>query len=164
MSRDRQGAVPDAENRSLTVAAPSDAPTLAALVNKAFLVEQEFVHGDRTNESQISAMMQTGIFYLTEGACVFVRVTGKRGYFGMLSVDPAQQGRGLGRKLVEVAEDHCRKAGCEWMDITVLNLRLELPPFYHRLGYVQTGTKPFSEPARAKAPCHFMVMSKPLGL
>jgi GNAT superfamily N-acetyltransferase len=76
-------------------------------------------------------------------------------------VDPARQGGGLGRLLVEAAEAHCRGAGCRKIDLRVVNLRTELPPFYRRLGYVATGTEPYVDDD-ATQPCHFVVMSKSL--
>jgi GNAT superfamily N-acetyltransferase len=82
----------------------------------------------------------------------------------MLSVDPSQQGSGLGRALVEAAEDHCRASGCTVMDIDVVNLREELPAFYARLGYVETGTAPFPDPQKLKMPAHFILYSKPLAV
>ena len=51
--------------------------------------------------------------------------------------------------------------GCGAMDIRVVNLRTELPPFYRRLGYAEAGTEPVEEP-RALQPFHFIVMSKVL--
>lgn len=48
------------------------------------------------------------------------------------------------------------------MDLRIVNLREELPPFYRRLGYVETGTAPFQEEIKSKLPCHFVLMSKPL--
>lgn len=63
--------------------------------------------------------------------------------------------------MVEAAEQHARAAGCAAMDISVVNLRAELPPFYHRLGYRETGTAPFTD-QRATQPCHFVLMSKSL--
>jgi hypothetical protein len=47
------------------------------------------------------------------------------------------------------------------MDLSVVNLRTELPRFYDRLGYTETGTAPFTDP-RATRPCHFVLMSKRL--
>jgi hypothetical protein len=47
------------------------------------------------------------------------------------------------------------------VDIRVVNLRTELPPFYRRLGYVEQRTEPFTDP-RAHRPCHFICMSKTL--
>jgi GNAT superfamily N-acetyltransferase len=92
---------------------------------------------------------------------VYVERRGGRGYFGMLAVDPARQSTGLGRKLIDAAEQYVRDGGATAMDIRVVNLRTELPRFYRRLGYVETGTEPVSDP-RALQPFHFIVMSKPL--
>src|SRR5262249_15002811 len=86
---------------------------------------------------------------------------GERGYFGMLSVDPARQKEGLGRRLVEIAEQRCRDAGCRIMELHAVNLRPELLPYYRRLGYVESGTAPFTS-ERLKQPAHFIIMEKPL--
>jgi len=40
--------------------------------------------------------------------------------------------------------------------------RMELADFYHRRGYVETGTAPFTAGIDTKLPCHFVKMSKPL--
>jgi predicted N-acetyltransferase YhbS len=93
---------------------------------------------------------------------VYVEPRGESGYLGLLSVDPARQARGLGRSLVAAAEDHCRGAGCRRMEMLIVNLRTELPPYYRRLGYAESGTAPFPDNGRAKQPCHFIRMSKPL--
>ena len=72
------------------------------------------------------------------------------------------QHRGLGRRLVDEAENYARACGCRAMDLRIVNLRAELPPFYRRLGYIETGTEPFPAEIKSKLPCHFVVMSKPL--
>jgi GNAT superfamily N-acetyltransferase len=114
----------------------------------------------------VSDLLSRGTFLIGEeagvpAACVFVQLTGDRGYFGLLAVDPGRQGRGWGREMVEAAEQHARATGCIAMDLSVVNLRTELPPFYHRLGYTETGTAPFTDP-RATQPCHFVLMSRSL--
>ena len=38
---------------------------------------------------------------------MFVTLEGERGYFGMLAVEPAQQGVGLGRRMISLAEKRC---------------------------------------------------------
>jgi hypothetical protein len=43
----------------------------------------------------------------------------------------------------------------------VVNVREDLPPWYRRLGYRETGTLPFDSP-RKKRPCHFIQMEKGL--
>jgi len=145
-----------------------DAEAIAELVNRAFLVERFFVEGDRTSAAEISRLLDAGAFLLAETggrlvACVYVERRGERGYFGMLSVDPSRQGEGLGRLLVDAAEDRGRRLGCRVMEIHVVDLRRELPPLYRRLGYVEVGTEPFPDTERAKMPARFIVMTKPLG-
>jgi ribosomal protein S18 acetylase RimI-like enzyme len=97
-------------------------------------------------------------------ASVYVERRGDRGYLGMLAVDPTRQGEGLGRRLVQAAEDRFREQGCEGVDITVLSLRPELRPIYRRFGYVETGTEEFrpTQPLRPGIECHCIVMSKQL--
>jgi ribosomal protein S18 acetylase RimI-like enzyme len=82
----------------------------------------------------------------------------------MLAVDPERQGEGLGRRMIAAAEDHLRRAGCSHIDISVLNLRTDLPALYAKLGYVATGTEEFrlSRPLKAGVQCHAIVMSKTL--
>ena len=91
-----------------------------------------------------------------------MEVRGERGYFGLLAVDPALQRSGVGSRLIAIAEDECRSAGCRFMDLTIVNLRTELPAFYQRLGYVESGTLPFPSEQEANQPCHLVRMSKPL--
>ena len=88
----------------------------------------------------------------TLAGCVYVVIHGETGYFGMLSIDPARQGQGLGRQLIAAAEAHCRNAGCRQMELEVVNLRTELPPFYRRFGYAETGTRPFPDQRAGEAP------------
>ncbi len=94
--------------------------------------------------------------------CVYVEVKGKRGYLGLLGVQPDRQKSGLGRRLTTAAEDYFRKAGCEAVDLRIVSVRAELPPFYERLGYAATAIAPIPDTIPLKIPSHFIVMSKPL--
>jgi GNAT superfamily N-acetyltransferase len=151
------------------LASDADLPRLIALINSAFAIET-FLEGTRTDEERLAAMMQKGAILAAESAdgqlrgCVYVEARGSRGYLGQLAVDPLHQGAGLGRLIVEAAEDHLRRQGCEAVDITVLSLRPELPPIYRRFGYVETGTEEFhpSRPLKSGTECHGIVMSKHL--
>jgi len=148
-------------------AQPEDAPAIAALVNRAFQVEAFFTTKDRTSVAEIAAMFERGSFLLAEQdaalvGCVFVEPKGERGYFGLLSVDPLRQGSGIGGRLVDAAEEQCRRAGCRAIDIRVVNLRKELPPYYRGRGYQETGREPFPTGEPTKLPCEFVVMSKSL--
>ncbi|HEY3043915.1 MAG TPA: GNAT family N-acetyltransferase [Vicinamibacterales bacterium] len=150
-------------------AVPQEAPVLARLINDAFKVEAFFKIGDRTSDDEVLRMMGTGQFLVLEkprgtiAGCVYLRCQGDRAYFGMLSIEPSRQGGGLGRQLIDAVEARCRERGCRYVDIHIVNLREELPGFYRRLGYVESGTLPFTDMDRATRPCHFIVMTKSLG-
>jgi N-acetylglutamate synthase-like GNAT family acetyltransferase len=144
-----------------------DAENIARLVNTAFRPERFFTDSDRTNAQKVRALMPKGKFLLVEesgalAGCVYLELRGERGYFGLLAVDPALQRSGLGSRLVGAAEDECRSASCRFMDLTIVNLRRELPGFYHRLGYVESGTLPFPSDQPSNQPCHLVKMSKSL--
>ena len=143
----------------------SEAETIVRVINAAFLpAESFFIDGDRIDLPQVRAHFARGVFLVTDdlGGCVYVEVRGERAYFGLLSVDPARQKAGIGKKLIVAAEEYARQHGCRVMDIRVVNLRVELPPFYRTLGYTETGTEPFPADSPTKLPCHFVCMSKPL--
>lgn len=152
---------------TIRIAAPIEAPVLASLISLAYRVEDFFKIGDRTDADDVRKRMTAGDFLVIEdergvAGCVYVIRHGDVGYFGMLSIDPARQGQGLGSQLIAAAEAHCRAAGCRTMELEVVNLRTELPPFYRRFGYTESGTRPFSDTERTSRPCHFIVMTKPL--
>jgi predicted N-acetyltransferase YhbS len=148
-------------------ATAADADGIAALINAAFRVERFFIDRDRTDPDKIRVLLKTGAFLVTEDAgrmigCVYVELRGERAYFGLLAVDPSRQKKGIGKNMVAVVEEYARAAGCRFMDMRIVDLRAELPPFYRRLGYVETGTEPFKGDAEPKIPAQFINMSKPL--
>ncbi len=54
---------------------------------------------------------------------------------GLLAVDPAIQGRGLGRLLLDAAEQTAAASGARFAAMWVLPCRAELRAFYARRGY-----------------------------
>jgi GNAT superfamily N-acetyltransferase len=154
------------------LATHDDIPPLARLINAAYTVEAFFIRGARTTERELRDKLDTpgAAFLVVDGGtpgtlagAVYVELRGGRGYFGLLSVDPARQGEGLGRVLVEAAETRCRAAGCAALEIDVVSLRTELPAFYEQFGLRPVGTAPFPAPEKLTQPVHLIVMSKPLG-
>lgn len=149
-------------------AVASDVDAIARVVNLAFWrAESFFVERDRIDVEALRRMMEKGKFLLAdEGGellgCVYSELRGERAYFGLLAVDPARQRKGLGRRLIRDVEDAARGAGCHIMDIQIVNLRRELPPFYRGLGYVETGTAAFPAEVVTREECYFIIMSKPL--
>ncbi len=169
-----------------------DLEEVAAMVNSAYrgdtarqgwTHEAELIEGRRTDvrslAEEITAPDPSTILILREApgapilACVLLQryrdadeVT--RCHLAMLTGRPAAQNRGLGRLMVEQAEDHARHLGCLVVDLTVIHLRSELLAWYERRGYRRTGrTRPFpygdervGVPTRADL--HFLELQKPL--
>jgi ribosomal protein S18 acetylase RimI-like enzyme len=170
---DRSGIRPHVQDLSASVrrATSADAQALADLVNRAYAVESFFVEGDRTTAAEIAQMMSGGTFLVLDrhdagslGGAVYVTIAGRRGYFGMLAVGAGLQGRGLGKRLVRIAEAMCEAAGCTEMTMKIVNLREELARWYRSLGYRATGTAPYVVNRTVKLACHFVEMARPLGI
>jgi GNAT superfamily N-acetyltransferase len=154
------------DSLGVRVACPGDTDAIVAIVNDAYRVEAFFVGGDRTNAAEVHGLIQAGQFLVAEEdgrvvGCVQLALGSGRAYFGMLAVPPEAQGRGIGRRLIDEAEQLARRAGCSAMDIKVVNLRTDLVPLYDSLGYVATGTEPYvHRPVLQR--CHFVTMTKRL--
>lgn len=151
----------------LEEASPDDVPQIVSLINRAFAVERFFKDGDRTDPEQVQQMMSQGKFLLLRQqgelvACMFVKLSGERGYLGTLSVDPARQRLGIGGRMMREAENYCRAAGCKVLDIRIVSVRPELPVIYHKFGFVETGTESAEVIETATRPVHFITMSKKL--
>jgi GNAT superfamily N-acetyltransferase len=150
-------------------ASAEDHARLIRLINSAFSVET-FLQGQRTDEQRLTVAMQKGTILVAENAegrlraSVYTELRGKHGYAGMLAVDPAHQGIGLGQRMMQAAEDRFRIHGCDAVEITVLSLRPELLPIYRRFGFVETGTEVFHDLHRVVPgfQCHCIVMRKQL--
>ena len=152
-------------------ATSKDIPELVRVINVAYRVEDFFIDGNRTNAADVTSRMEiAGSCFIvidsdnsdTLAAAVFVDIHDRHGHFAVLSVDPAFQGRGLARILIDAVENHCRDAGCNTLDIEVVNLRLELPAFYTKFGFTRTGTAIFPNTEKLTRDAHLILMSKPL--
>ena len=156
-------------------ATEADTDALVSLINAAFSVEKFFKVGERTDAADVAAHLRSGRFLLLEDGVgiagsvyIEVRPAGAdgrvHGYFGMLSVDPARQRGGIGRRLIAASEEFCREQGCQVMDISIVDLRTELPPLYEKFGYRVVGAETFpAEQMPIKLPCSFVLMEKELG-
>jgi len=156
---------------AVRVATSDDIPELVRIINAAFRVEDFFVNGDRTNRVDIAKRMSDPAvrFLVVDSpdsaglaAEAQVDVHGERGHFAMLAVDPELQGRGLSRVLMNAIEEYCREAGCEDLEIEVVNLREELPAFYVAMGFVSVDTAPFPDMSKLSREAHMVRMTKRL--
>jgi ribosomal protein S18 acetylase RimI-like enzyme len=160
-----------------------DADALAALVNGAYrgdyarqgwTTEADLIDGTRTDanilEETLNRQGATILVYEVKGSilgCVELVRQPPNLYLGMLTVDPATQGKGVGKILMEAAEEFGRKVNCTAVNMTVISVRTELIDWYKRRGYVDSGKrKPFafSDPrfGKPKQPLEFIVMEKAL--
>jgi GNAT superfamily N-acetyltransferase len=144
-----------------------DVDAIVGLVNQAFVAESPYIEGERVSSVAVSEMLSKGKFLLLEragrlAACIYIEGRGTSAHIGLVSVDPGQQGAGLGSQLMAAAEADCRAAGCREMELRFINHRADLHRFYQRLGFHDTGVQEFPHPARMKVPFHFVQMAKSL--
>jgi ribosomal protein S18 acetylase RimI-like enzyme len=163
---------------AIVPATTADAPALKALLEAAYRGdsarqgwnhEADILDDERTSLEELDALLANpAVTILTArdaGALVgCVAVTRKDetlGYLGMLCVLPTLQSAGLGRKLLDAAEDLARAKGIAAMEMTVIDSRESLIAWYVRRGYALTGERrPF--PVLRDPQITFVVLAKPL--
>ena len=163
---------------SIGTASPGDAPALKRLLEAAYRGdsarrgwnhEADILDDERVTPDEVAGLLAdpqvTMLVARDEGAIVgCVAVTRKDAalaYLGMLCVEPALQSTGLGRRLLDAAEDSARRHGIAAMEMTVIDSRDTLIAWYERRGYDRTGeTRPF--PVLRDPPLTFAVLEKPL--
>ncbi len=164
---------------AITAASPADAPALKTLLEAAYRGdsarrgwnhEADILDDERVAPGEVEALLAdpaVTILIASEGesllGCVAVTVKDTAlAYLGMLCVAPDLQSAGLGRRLLDAAEDCARKLGIAAMEMTVIDSRDALIAWYERRGYVRTGeTRPF--PVLRDPPVTFVVLEKSLG-
>jgi ribosomal protein S18 acetylase RimI-like enzyme len=154
--------------QSISRATADDIPSILALLNKCFrgeasqqgwTSEAHLIAGpDRTDEPTLQQVYHKpgSVFfkYLDENGsmigCVNLQQEGTDMYLGMLGVDPQLQGGGIGKKLMQVAEEHSRQQGAQRIHMTVISVRDELVDWYKRQGYEDRGLrKEFNEDGKS---------------
>lgn len=133
-------------------AKPSDAPRLAELI-------QELGHeiGEKQVRKNLMALKKSGEMPLLAtlekkvvGMCgvgcrVVIHRPAPLGRITALVVARKAQGHGLGRLLVEAAEDWMRKKGCQLVEVTSNDRRAEAHAFYRHLGFERTSIRFFKK-------------------
>lgn len=132
-----------------------DAGKIAALVNRAYRPsvhergwthEANLVSGQRTTEEQVLSLdcSRSSILVLCQDAvivaCIHVKCGENSAEIGMLATDPNHQMQGLGKEILDCAEQHAlAHFGITSFRMSVLSSRPELIAFYERRGYARTG-------------------------
>jgi ribosomal protein S18 acetylase RimI-like enzyme len=167
----------------ISKALPTDASALNQLVNSAYrgdssrqgwTTEADLLDGTRIDETAMRDLIEkpgTVILTYREAGellgCVELRLQDGKLYLGMLSVKPDTQGKGIGKKLMQAAEDYARQQNITTIFMTVISVRQELIDWYIRHGYKLTGErKPFVVPDTRwgipKTQLEFVVLEKSL--
>jgi ribosomal protein S18 acetylase RimI-like enzyme len=162
----------------ISIATPADAPALKALLESAYRGdsarrgwnhEADILDDERIGREELEALLSdAAVTILTArdgdaliGCVAVTRKDASLGYLGMLCVQPDLQSAGLGRKLLDAAEDHASALGLSAMEMTVIDSRASLIAWYERRGYAFTGERrPF--PVPRDPPVNFVVLEKPL--
>lgn len=174
--------VPVFSNPNIVIATVDDIPVLITLLNSAYRGEESkqgwthesnLIAGDVriTEETLLDVMKRPDsvlLKYIDEEqkiiGCVNLQKHDDRIYLGMFSVSPKLQGGGIGKKLLNAAEEYTHHLHCRSIYMHVVSLRSELIDWYKRHGYAETGeTKPFTEDGvtgRHLQPLKFMVLKK----
>ncbi|MFW5418143.1 GNAT family N-acetyltransferase [Nocardiopsis sp. CNT-189] len=149
----------DGETRTGTArpAGPEDVPALVELVNSAYrgegskegwTTEADLLGGQRIDAEGVTALLRTpdtAVLVAEAGGRLTVCCELKRSgegdaYFGMFSVSPAAQGKGLGGAMMTEAEGYAARVwGARRMRMLVIRQRGELIAWYERRGYARTG-------------------------
>lgn len=114
--------------------------------------EADLLGGTRINLDEVQTLINQSDSVILLGlrnqeivACVLLQNEKNSSYLGMFVVHPTQQDQGIGRQLMQAAEDYAQthwQTKRIWM--TVITRRTELIAYYGRRGYRQTGVfQPF---------------------
>ena len=119
---------------------------------KGWTTEADLLDGLRTDETALEEMINENnsviLKCLDENGllvgCVYLQKQDHKLYLGMLTVSPLHQNNGIGKKLLNAAEEYAIDKNCSSIIMTVISIRHELIGWYQRHGYEKTGeTKPF---------------------
>lgn len=168
-------------NESISIASEDDIPAIKDLLNSAYrgeksrkgwTTEADLIAGDvRTDENDLQQVMRKpdSIFLVIRAAdglqaCVNLQKHVHKIYLGMFAVQPSLQGNGVGKHLLQAADEYAQHRGCTSIYMSVISARKELIEWYNRHGFLPTGEiKPFEEDGltgRHLQPLEFLMLEK----
>lgn len=170
-------------NEAISIAGEHDIPSIKELLNSAYrgersrkgwTTEADLIAGDvRTDENDLQQVMNKAdsLFLLIKGvdglhACVNLQQHAQKIYLGMFAVQPFLQGNGVGKLMLQAADEYAKSRGCTAIYMSVISARKELIEWYNRHGYLPTGEiKPFIEDGLTGThlqPLQFLMLEKDL--
>jgi len=171
-------------DQHISFATPADIIAIRDLLNAAYrgesskqgwTTEAGLIAGEtRTNDDMLLAVLEQAgsviLIYKEEDdvitGCVNLQLHGNRLYLGMFAVSPSLQGGGIGKKILQAAEEYALHRNCRFIYMSVISLRTELISWYKRHGYADTGErKAFTEDGitgKHLQPLEFMILEKAL--
>ena len=87
-------------------------------------------------------------------ASVMVGYEGHRGWINYLAVDPSWRRNGLGRRMMEAAEDRLSDLGCPKVNLQVRGDNKAVADFYRSLGYEVEDRISLGKRIKPSEPCH----------
>ncbi|MDB5287761.1 MAG: family acetyltransferase [Mucilaginibacter sp.] len=161
---------------SIIPATLTDVPELTALINssyrgesskKGWTTEANLIDGQRIDNESLTEQMEDPNAVVLKNidktgkitGCVYLQKRGDKLYLGMLTVSPLLQANGLGRQLLQAAEDYARSINYHTITMTVITTRTELVSWYERRGYQKNG-----EVIPLVIPEKFGILKQPLNM
>jgi ribosomal protein S18 acetylase RimI-like enzyme len=161
---------------SIIPATLTDVLELTALINssyrgesskKGWTTEANLIDGQRIDNESLTEQMQDPNAVVLKNTdetgkitgCVYLQKRGDKLYLGMLTVSPLLQTNGLGRQLLQAAEDYARSINYHTITMTVITTRTELVSWYERRGYQKNG-----EVIPLVIPEKFGILKQPLNM
>lgn len=139
-------------------ASHTDVLALEKLINSAYrgehskkgwTTEADLLGGQRTDaqtlteiletpDNQIEIMLDDNLLI----GCAHLRIEAKSTlYFGMLTIEPTFQARGLGKLMINHIEKMGKRKNLHFIRMTVIQVRKELIAFYERRGFKASGNQ-----------------------
>lgn len=165
----------------ITTATIEDVTALERLINSAYrgetsklgwTTEANLLQDKRITIDELSEIINnkenTILKFIDNNAiigCVLLANKGNKLYLGMLTVSPKLQNSGIGKKLLQQAEEHALKLRLPKIVMTVISIREELIAWYNRHGFVDTSIRePFplndTDAVISQQPLEFIVLEK----
>jgi ribosomal protein S18 acetylase RimI-like enzyme len=103
------------------------------------ILTDHFWCGDFLPQASIVAVRPSGAL---AGVLIASRVASGVGHLGQISVHPAQQGRGIGRRMIEMALSHFRERGYKSVSLAVTTANKNALHLYESCGFRTIHTFP----------------------